>query len=94
MNACVDNGFAYLFYLTGVRKSLSVSASLLVFADTAGNKRNFLVLQTPIFYFVILPIVEFCLQLSVNQLIMRIFILRESKKNKYLINSPRILKQY
>lgn len=35
MNACVDNGFAYLFYLTGVRKSLSVSASLLVFADTA-----------------------------------------------------------
>lgn len=33
MNACVDNGFAYLFYLTGVRKSLSVSASHLVFAD-------------------------------------------------------------
>lgn len=34
MNACIDNGFAYLFYLIGVRKSLSVSASLLVFADT------------------------------------------------------------
>lgn len=33
MNACIDNGFAYLFYLIGVRKSLSVSASLLVFAD-------------------------------------------------------------
>ena len=34
MNACIYNGFAYLFYLIGVRKSLSVSASLLVFADT------------------------------------------------------------
>ena len=35
MNACIDNGFAYLFYLIGVPKVLSVSMRLLAFADTA-----------------------------------------------------------